>query len=274
MAAVRPARPSSGHPETVLRRRVPVDDEVSAIRLRFLGSGDAFGSGGRMHTCFHVSAPKGQFLIDCGASALIAMRRFGVEPNGIDAILVTHLHGDHFGGIPFVILDAQFVSKRTRPLLIAGPLGMKRAVTGAMEMMFPGSSRVQQRFAIDIVELVPERSQAFKAGVVIAYEVEHPAGEVRLALRTECDGKVITYSGDTGWTPSLVPAAREADLFIAEAYFFNKRLKDHLDFETLQMHLGELSPRRWIVTHMSADMLEHLPALGCDYAEDGKVVML
>jgi ribonuclease BN (tRNA processing enzyme) len=227
-----------------------------------------------MHTCFHVASAKGEFLIDCGASALIAMRRFGVEPNAIDAILVSHLHGDHFGGIPFFILDAQLVSKRMRPLLIAGPPGVKRAVSGAMEVMFPGSSQVQQRFSIDIVELVPERRQAFAAGVVIAYEVDHPAGEMRLALRTECDGKVIAYSGDTGWTPSLVPVARGADLFIAEAYFFNKRIKDHLDFETLQAHLGELSPRRWIVTHMSADMLARLPALGCDYAEDGKVVML
>jgi ribonuclease BN (tRNA processing enzyme) len=202
------------------------------------------------------------------------MRRFGVEPNAVDAILVTHLHGDHFGGIPFLILDAQHVSKRTRPLLIAGPPGMKRAVTGAMEVMFPGSSQVQQRFCIDIVELIPERPQAFTAGVVIAYEVEHPPGEVRLALRTECDGKVIAYSGDTGWTPSLVPAARGADLFIAEAYFFSRGLKDHLDFETLRLHLGELSPRRWIVTHMSAEMLERLPTLGCDHAEDGKVVMV
>jgi ribonuclease BN (tRNA processing enzyme) len=244
------------------------------VRLRFLGSGDAFGSGGRMHTCFHVTSTKGQFLIDCGSSALIAMRRFEVDPNAIDAIFVTHLHGDHFGGIPFLILDGQLVSKRTRPLLIAGPSGMKQAITDAMETMFPGSSRVQQRFAVDVVELIPQRPQTFDAAVVVAYEVEHPAGEIRLALRVTCDGKVIAYSGDTGWTPSLVPAARGSDLFIVEAYFFDKKVRDHLDFETLRAHLGELSPRRWIVTHMSADMLARLPVLGCEYAEDGKLVTL
>jgi ribonuclease BN (tRNA processing enzyme) len=244
------------------------------VQLRFLGSGDAFGSGGRMHTCFHITSTNGQFLIDCGCSALIAMRRFGVDPNAIDAILVSHLHGDHFGGIPFLILDGQLVSKRTRPLAIAGPAGVKRAISDAMEVMFPGSSRIQQRFPIEVVELVPERPHVLEAAVAVAYEVEHPAGEMRLAFRVQCDGKVIAYSGDTGWAPSLVSAARGSDLFIVEAYFFDKKVRDHLDFETLRAHLGDVSPRRWIVTHMSSDMLTRVAGLGCEYAEDGKVVTL
>jgi ribonuclease BN (tRNA processing enzyme) len=75
--------------------------------LQALGCGDAFGSGGRFHTCFHVSARVVSFLVDCGASALIAMRRFGVDPNTIRTVLISHLHGDHFGGLPFLLLDAQ-----------------------------------------------------------------------------------------------------------------------------------------------------------------------
>jgi ribonuclease BN (tRNA processing enzyme) len=83
------------------------------MRLRVLGCGDAFGSGGRFHTCFHVSA---SVLLDCGASSLIAVRRFGVDPNSVQTVLISHLHGDHFGGLLFLLLDAQFVSKRKIPL--------------------------------------------------------------------------------------------------------------------------------------------------------------
>ena len=89
------------------------------VRVRVLGSGDAFGSGGRYQTCFAIEAPSATFLLDCGASSLIAMKRFGVSPSAIETILVTHLHGDHFGGILFFILDAQFVSKRRTPLTVA-----------------------------------------------------------------------------------------------------------------------------------------------------------
>lgn len=88
------------------------------VRIRFLGSGDAFGSGGRLQTCIHVEGGGTQFLVDCGASSLIAMKRVGVDPTSIDVALITHLHGDHFGGLPFLILDAQF-SRRSRPLTIA-----------------------------------------------------------------------------------------------------------------------------------------------------------
>lgn len=80
-------------------------EELGAIMgdvlVQFLGSGDAFGSGGRFQTCFYVKCERTRLLIDCGASSLIAMKRFGVDPGAVDLILVTHLHGDHFGGIPF-----------------------------------------------------------------------------------------------------------------------------------------------------------------------------
>ena len=122
------------------------------MTVQFLGSGDAFGSGGRFQTCIAVTAGRERYLVDCGASSLIAMRRFGVAPGSITAIVLTHLHGDHFGGVPFFILDAQFYSKRTAPLVVAGPPGTSRRITEALEVLFPGASAVEQKFPIEYVE--------------------------------------------------------------------------------------------------------------------------
>ena len=94
------------------------------MRLTFLGTGDAFGSGGRLHTCFHLARGEASLLIDCGASAMIGIRRAGLDPNRIATILISHLHGDHFGGLPFFILDGQLVSRRTQPLTLVGPPGL------------------------------------------------------------------------------------------------------------------------------------------------------
>src|SRR4051812_19348104 len=126
---------------------------MGGLDVQFLGSGDAFGSGGRHHTCIHVRSEETTFLIDCGASSLIAMKWYGVDPLSIDAVLVTHLHGDHFGGIPFFVLDAQLVSNRTRPLTVAGPPGLESRVQDTMEELFPGSSRVRRRFELRFLEL-------------------------------------------------------------------------------------------------------------------------
>ena len=245
---------------------------MGRIQVQFLGSGDAFGSGGRLQTCILVKVSKSQFLVDCGASSMIAMRRFGVDPNAIDMILLTHLHGDHFGGIPFFLLDAQLISKRTQSLVIGGPPGTKKRVAEAMEVMFPGSSVIHQKFPVEFVELDLERPHAFGEITVTPYLVQHPSGAPPLALRIACEGKIITYLGDTEWTDTLVPAAQDADLVIAESYFFEKKVKYHLDFQTLMSHLDKLRPKRVIVTHMSGDMLSRLDTLTCEYAEDGKVV--
>jgi ribonuclease BN (tRNA processing enzyme) len=245
------------------------DGAMGRVTVQFLGSGDAFGSGGRFHTCFFVRSEPARFLIDCGASSLIAMKRFGVDPAEIDMILLTHLHGDHFGGLPFVIIDQGVLAKRTRPLVIAGPPGMRQRVTDAMEIMFPESSRVRHGFPLEMVELQPERPHDLGALTVTPYVVQHPCGSPPLALRVECDGRVISYSGDTAWTDSLIRAARGADLFIAEAYTSAPKVRIHLDLATLVSHLGEISAKRLILTHLSAEMLERMHSIPYECAEDG-----
>jgi ribonuclease BN (tRNA processing enzyme) len=242
------------------------------MELQFLGSGDAFGSGGRFNTCFCVRDSLGLFLIDCGASSMIAIRKFGVDPNTIRAVLITHLHADHFGGLPFLILDAQLVSRRSAPLTIAGPPGLRDRLALAMENSFPGSTQVERRFVTNIVEMEPRVVNDVEGIEVIPYEVKHACGAPPFALRVTVGRRTLCYSGDTEWADGLRDAAQGADLLIAEAYFFNKPIKFHLDYATLACHLPELGARRVILTHMSADMLARSAEIRCEVAYDGMIV--
>ncbi len=249
---------------------------MSEARVHFLGSGDAFGSGGRFQSCLFVEHADGAFLLDCGASSLIAIKRAGIDPERIDAILLTHLHGDHFGGIPFFVLDAQF-SRRTRPLVVAGPAGLEGRIHAAMEVFFPGSSLVQQRFALEFVELMPGAVTRLGALDVAAYDVVHASGAPAHALRISCGesgSKVLACSGDTEWTDALAQAADGADLFVCEGYSFSKQIKFHLDYHSLLRHRAELTCRRLMLTHPGPDMLDHAAALDCQLAEDGLIVDL
>ena len=243
------------------------------MRVRFLGCGDAFGSGGRFQTCIHVELGASQLLLDCGASSLIAMRRFGVDPQAIDTVILSHLHGDHFGGVPFLILDGQF-KRRTRPLVVAGPPGVEQRVGEAMEVFFPGSTRIERKFDTRFVELADR--VVIDVGPVRATRVRHlePGGAPPFALRIEAGGKVVVYSGDTEWTESLVDASRGADLFIAEALFYDKRVKYHHDLATLLQHRSRLECRRLVLTHMGEDVLARLDGLAVEAAEDGKQLLV
>jgi ribonuclease BN (tRNA processing enzyme) len=220
-----------------------------------------------------VDAPSHRFLLDCGASSLVAIKKAGILPSAVDTVLVTHLHGDHYGGIPFLILDAQF-SKRESPLTIGGPPGLRARTREAMEVLFPKSSETRQRFSLEFVELPPAGAIEVGPIRVTAYPVVHFCGGPPYALRVECDGRIIVYSGDTEWTDILVEASAGADLFVCEAYFFDKRVKFHLDFKTLMAHKASLTSRRLVVTHMSGDMLGRVPGSGIEAAYDGMVVTL
>ncbi len=246
---------------------------MGSVAIHFLGCGDALGSGGRFQTCFQVSTDRLRLLIDCGASSLIAMKRFGMDPSRVEMIFLSHLHGDHFAGIPFLILDGQF-SRRTRPLTIAGPPGVENRIRQAEEVLFPGLSQVRQKFAIQYVEYQTQSPLSWPSVALTPYPVLHPSGSTSFALRVEADGKIIGYSGDTEWTQSLFQVAQDADLFISEAYFFDKKTKYHLDYQTLVQYREKLHCRRLILTHMNEDLLQHLGQLTVEWAEDGKQIIL
>src|SRR5215470_5496446 len=180
------------------------------ISLQFIGSGDAFGSGGRFQTCFRVIHDTGSLLIDCGASSLVALKRHAMPPDSIDAIVLSHLHGDHFGGVPFFVLDAQF-SQRSRPLFIAGPPGVKQRVLQAMDVLFPGSSGSRKPFAVEFGEL-GRVAKAVAGASISALPVVHTPGANAHGIRVELTGQIIAYSGDTEWTDALVDLAAGADL--------------------------------------------------------------
>jgi ribonuclease BN (tRNA processing enzyme) len=244
---------------------------MDSVEVIFLGSGDALGSGGRFQTCILLRGGAEPVLLDCGASSLVGMKRAGIDPGEIGVILLTHLHGDHFGGLPFLILDGQF-SRRQRRLLVAGPSGVQARVEAAMEVLFPNSSKTLQRFSIKYVELIDGTSSEISGIRVTPFAVEHFSGAPSHSLRVDYGGRVVAYSGDTEWTEALLRAAAGADLFICEAYFFEKKVKYHLDYATLRQNLDRLSCKRIIVTHMHDELLRHAADLDIEAAYDGLVV--
>jgi ribonuclease BN (tRNA processing enzyme) len=245
------------------------------MRLTIVGSGDAFGSGGRFNTCFHVATRDRAVLIDCGASTMVALRARAIDPNSIDAIILTHLHGDHFGGIPFLLLDAQYMSRRDRPLTIAGPLGTRERIIAIMEAAFPSSPDTKWRFPWSVIEIAAGEPTDILGFTVTSADVIHYSGTPSTALRLTEGQTTLAYSGDTEWTDALLPIAAGADLFIVECFDYARDLSGHLNWTTVRERLSDFSARRVMVTHMNPSVLARLDevrAAGLLVAEDGLVL--
>jgi ribonuclease BN (tRNA processing enzyme) len=245
-----------------------------AVTVTFAGSGDAFGSGGRLQACIHLGCgDRPAVLLDCGATSLSALRRCELDPGRVAAVLVSHLHGDHFAGLPFLILDGQF-SHRADPLTVIGPRGTEERLRTAMECMFPGSATVRRRYPVHVVELDPGCTAQVADLAVTAWAVDHPSGAPALALRLVMNGKTVAYTGDTAWTDALIDVAAGADLLIAEAYYRDKAVPYHLRLRDIDEHRAALTSRRIVLTHMSADLLAHVEHLGYECAADGLVLRI
>ena len=247
-----------------------------SVRVRFIGCGDAFGSGGRLQTCLCVESDTHRFLVDCGASALVGLRKFGVDPNAIDTVLVTHMHGDHYAGIPWLALQ-RVAARVKRPLAVLGPEGIAGRLPRLANHLFPSASPRPDRFNLDIREYASFRPIALAhirpGGVTVTgYPVTHVPATNPHALRIEVAGKVIVFSGDTAWDDHLIEATAGADIFICEAWSLRPRAPVHLDIETLRARRSDLDCERIVLTHMGNDVLAALPIEGFEAAEDGMVV--
>jgi ribonuclease BN (tRNA processing enzyme) len=225
------------------------------MRLTVVGCGDAFGSGGRLQTSYHVEAAGTRYLIDCGATALIGLSRLGIDPNSIPTIFISHLHGDHYAGLVWWLIHAQHVARRAVPLTVVGPEGVEARFKAAAEALFPGSTGVQRRYDLKFLELARERPLDVGSVRVTPFAVKHPSGAPSYALRFEVEGKVLSFTGDSEWVESLVPAGRGADLYIMECYWFEGEPRYHMSWKTIQAQLDRISPKRVMLTHMAEPML-------------------
>lgn len=248
----------------------------AGVRIRVIGCGDAFGSGGRLQTCLCVESDTRRFLVDCGASALVGLRKFGVDPNAIDTVLLTHMHGDHYAGIPWLALQRAAAGVK-RPLTVLGPEGTAGLLPRLANHLFPSASPRPDRFNLDIREYASFRpttlGEAWPGGVTVTgYPVTHVTATNPHALRIEVGGKVIAFSGDTAWDDRLIDAAAGADIFICEAWSLRPRAPVHLDIETLRARRADIDCERIVLTHMGDDVLAALPIEGFEAADDGMVI--
>jgi ribonuclease BN (tRNA processing enzyme) len=242
------------------------------MRLHILGCGDAFGSGGRQQSAYLVEASDRLFLLDCGPTALLAMKHAGFDPRLLDAIILSHLHGDHFGGVPFFYLDDLYRKPRHKPLIIAGPPGTEERIRELYRIMY-GSGRTPADNSLHVFQVLrPDELQNVAAVAVFPFRVPHQTHDVSLGLKVEYQGKQILFSGDSAWTELFIDQARGVDLFLCECSFYSEEPGMHISYQALRANLPRLECRRVVVTHLGEEMLARKDELSVTVAEDGLVI--
>lgn len=243
------------------------------IKCSILGCGDAFNSDGRFHTCFLLESDQQKVLLDCGPGALQQLKAKTLTANQIDAVVLTHFHGDHFGGMPFLLLDMAR-HKRKTTLHIFCPPGGKTLTSAALKLFYPGKETLVDTLPLEWHEYGADEPLEAAGLQVKAVCVEHAKATKPHGVRITIDGKVISYSGDSGWCPPLIELADGADLFICDCTFFKTADDSHLNYKTLAKHRRELTCKRLLLTHFDDEMIENSEEVEDGMAYDGQELWL
>jgi ribonuclease BN (tRNA processing enzyme) len=243
-------------------------------RIIFLGTGDAFSAGGRYQAAYLIQGADGSTLLDCGPATLTSMKRHGLQSAQIDTVVLSHFHGDHFAGLPFLFLEYVYVEPRTRPLKIAGPPGVEERVRAIFRAMYAESADEPLPYELQFIEVRPGKELVFDGRRIECFPVPHQEHPPSYGYEIRSAGRKIVYSGDTGWTEELLLHAENSDLFICECSFFETRLETHLDYPGIAENFERFGSKRIVLTHLGQEVLRRRSEVELEVAHDGLAVDL
>ena len=242
------------------------------VRVTVLGSGDAFGTAGRLQSSYLVEGPSATFLLDCGATILSALKRHGKDTGQIDCVLVSHLHGDHFGGLAFLLLEYLYENPRIRPLVVAGPPGLAERVQAVYAGLYREAAATPRPFALDFVVLEPGQPTTVNGVEIAPFRVPHQTTCISLGLRLRVGGRSILYSGDSAWSDEFVQRSQGTDLFLCECFLFDTRVEYHMNYRDLAAQAPRFGCKRLVLTHFGRELLDRQASVTHECAVDGTVI--
>jgi ribonuclease BN (tRNA processing enzyme) len=255
--------------------RNPTASNGVPVTVTLFGTGDAFSSCGRSQSGYLIDAPGGRILLEAGPGLMQALKGGGVPTDSFDLLLISHLHGDHFGGLPFLILDYMWETRRKKVLTIAGPPKLEERTWSLMRTMFPHFELDKIKHKLKFAVLEPGRSTRLGKFKVSAIRSPHTKPDISLSIRIDGGGKSIVFSGDSGWNDELVKMTDGADLFLCECtYYESAHLKFHLNYPLLAANRDKFKVRRMVLTHLGREVLSHEDEIALELGYDGMKITI
>ena len=228
--------------------------------VHVLGSGAAYSDGDRTTTMLALEGPHGIVVVDCGGDVVQRLLAQELDPLRVTALIVTHEHADHVGGLPLMV-ERLWVAGRRTPLPV---IGIAPAVAQATRLhesfdtsAWPGYAGIAPQVVPHVADaLVLETADWRITGTPGTHSV--PV----MGLRCEAaDGSVAAYSCDTTYDPAIVALARDADLLLHEAAGDEPEI--HATACQAARVAVEAGARRLVLVHLPHAFDEHGPEVAC-----------
>lgn len=241
-------------------------------RFTILGSGTAVPHPERGPAGYLLEAGDERVLFDAGSGTLQRLKRAGVEAQAIGRVFFTHFHLDHLMDLPTLLFALKNPAlDRDRELPVYGPPGLKRIAAG-LEDLFGDWVR-PRRTRPTWHEIEPGWSATFPFGELRTAETRHVPGSLAFRLDLTC-GATLVYTGDTGYSETLVEFSRDADVFVCECSFPEVDPEDlHLSPALAGQMAEAAGVGSLVLTHFYPEVLEVDIAAEAASRYSGKIVL-
>ncbi len=221
------------------------------MELTFLGSGNAFASGGRYWSSFLVDR---QYLFDAPPTVLPHLKRLGVSLPNLEVIFLSHRHGDHFMGLPFLLLEFVYLTPRSKDLFIVGPPGVEPWMEDFAERCYPHITR-DAGYRRRYVEVQPRTEQTAGPLRFRAVPMNHVKESMdAFGYSVRINGKTVAYTGDTMFCDEIFDLAEGADILVVDATYSEGSGPEHMGLDDIRVIRRRIRPETaMVLTHLNGD---------------------
>lgn len=221
------------------------------LELTFVGTGNAFAPGGM---CWNGFLANKRYLFEAPPQALQSINRLGIDANELDAVILSHHHGDHFLGLPFLLLHWKYYG-RSRPVTVVGPPGTRELTLQIGENVFPGIDEI--RFDIEWKEVGPGQRLTVGDLELESLGVQHDERlSATLGYNAVLRGRKFSYTGDSALCDAVFDMARHAEVIVSECASRADRVPIHMNLvDDIPVLRQRMNPEAELVlTHIDSDV--------------------
>lgn len=250
----------------------PSTCDSKPVSVTFIGTGDAFNSGGRRSSSYLVTAGDTRLVIDCGPTTPHGLKALGEDPGRVNAVLQTHFHGDHVLGLPMMLLHHQIQGGPPGGLTVVGPPELERLALEIYGLVY-GRSAEKLKEKPEVARFVQARiGDSITLGdiAIQVHGVTHNPESI--GYRICAYGRVLAFTGDTKWDDRLTALAEGSDLLVIDCTWLGDPIGDHLSYREIHEKRARLPSKRIVLSHFGPDMAGTPEKLELERAFDGMVV--